>query len=104
MEGQKEAKEEAERDRPGLTIFTDGSRANSGTTGHAVVWKKGGRWASGKAHMLQPRGLCRRMRSVGESPGSGREKKDRTGGNYHIHRCAGRKARRARGNPVVPSS
>jgi len=32
-----EAREEAERDRPGLTIFTGGSRANSGATGYAVI-------------------------------------------------------------------
>jgi len=37
VEEQKEAEEEAERDRAGLTIFTDGSRLNSGGTGYAVV-------------------------------------------------------------------
>jgi len=34
------AKYEAERQRPGLVIFTDGSRTEGGATGYAVVWKK----------------------------------------------------------------
>lgn len=51
MEGRKEAKEEAERDRTGLTTFTDGSRVESGATGYAVTWRKGGGWASIKTHM-----------------------------------------------------
>jgi hypothetical protein len=31
------AKKEAERYRPGLTMFTDGSRLDSGATGYAVT-------------------------------------------------------------------
>jgi len=27
--------------RPGLTIFTDGSRLENGATGYAVAWEKG---------------------------------------------------------------
>jgi len=34
-----EAKAEAEKARPGLTMFTDGSRLDDGATGYAVVWK-----------------------------------------------------------------
>jgi len=41
------AKEEAEKPRPGLTMFTDGSRLEDGATGYAVVWKNGRPgWAS----------------------------------------------------------
>jgi len=32
------AKAEAEGTRPGLTMFTDGSRLDCGATGYAVVW------------------------------------------------------------------
>jgi len=36
-----EANAEAEKSRPGLTIFTDGSRLDGGATGYAVVCKNG---------------------------------------------------------------
>jgi len=35
-----EAKAEEEKERPGLTIFTDGSRLDSGA-GYSMVWKRG---------------------------------------------------------------
>jgi len=37
--------------RPGLTIFTDGSRLENGATGYAVAWKKGDTWKGHKTHM-----------------------------------------------------
>jgi len=37
--------------RPGLTIFTDGSRLENGATGYAVTWKKGLSWRGHKTHM-----------------------------------------------------
>jgi len=37
QEEEAEAKAEAERARPGLTMFTDGSRLDNGATGYAVV-------------------------------------------------------------------
>jgi len=43
--------EEAEKDREGLTLFTDGSRLKSGATGYAVTWKAGNGWVGVKAHM-----------------------------------------------------
>jgi len=45
------AKAEAEEARPGLTVFTDGSRTDDGTAGYAVVWKNGLSWAGIKTHM-----------------------------------------------------
>jgi len=42
---------EAEKARPGLTIFTDGSRMEDGAAGYAVVWRKGESWAGIKTHM-----------------------------------------------------
>ena len=51
QEEEAEAKAEAERPRPGLTMFTDGSRQEDGTTGYAVVWKKGDSWKGIKSHM-----------------------------------------------------
>src|SRR3978361_1801396 len=41
QEDEKVAKAEAERTRPGLNMFTDGSRVDSGATGYAVVWQNG---------------------------------------------------------------
>jgi len=36
-----EAKTEAEKCRPGLTMFTDGSRLDGGAAGLSVVWQSG---------------------------------------------------------------
>jgi len=41
QEEEDEAKAEAEKARPGLTMFTDGSRMEDGAAGYAVVWKRG---------------------------------------------------------------
>jgi len=38
-------------DRPGLSIFTDGSRLENGATGYAVAWKRGASWKGRKTHM-----------------------------------------------------
>ena len=35
----------------GLTLWTDGSRDESGAVGYAVAWRKGQSWAGRKAHM-----------------------------------------------------
>jgi len=40
-----------QRGRPGLTMFTDGSRLDNGATGYAVVWNRGLIWAGVKGHM-----------------------------------------------------
>jgi len=46
------AANEAKRtDRPGLTIFTDGSRLENGATGYAVVWKNSQTWKGHKTHL-----------------------------------------------------
>jgi ribonuclease HI len=50
-EDEKGAKTEAERTRPGLTMFTDGSRLENGKVGYAVVWQKGRSWVGIKNHM-----------------------------------------------------
>jgi len=44
QEEEEEAKVEAEKARPGLTMFTDGSRLDSGAAGYAAVWKNGLTW------------------------------------------------------------
>jgi len=46
-----EAKREAEEARPGLVMFTDGSRTESGAAGYAVAWKNGLSWKGIKTHM-----------------------------------------------------
>jgi hypothetical protein len=51
QEDEKSAKAEAEGVRPGITMFTDGSRLDDGTTGYAVAWKKGESWVGVKNHM-----------------------------------------------------
>jgi hypothetical protein len=51
QEDEKAAKAEAERLRPGITIFTDGSRLDSGAAGYAVVWLNGQSWLGTKSHM-----------------------------------------------------
>jgi len=51
QEEEAEAKMEAEKTQPGLTMFTDGSRMEDGAAGFAVVWKNGQIWEGVKAHM-----------------------------------------------------
>ena len=51
QEEEAEAKAEAEKTRPGLTMFTDGPRLDDGAAGYSVVWKKGQSWAGIKTHM-----------------------------------------------------
>jgi len=51
QEEEAEAKAEAERTRPWLTMFTDGSRLDDGAIGYSVVWKRGLTWAGAKVHM-----------------------------------------------------
>jgi len=46
-----EAKAEAEKNRPGLTMFTDGSRPGDEAAGHSVVWQNGQTWVGIKTHM-----------------------------------------------------
>jgi ribonuclease HI len=50
-EEREEAKREAGRQRPGLVMFTDGSRLENGAAGYAVAWKNGQTWEGIKAHM-----------------------------------------------------
>jgi ribonuclease HI len=51
QEDEKAAKIEAECPRLGLTVFTDGSRLDSGAAGYAVTWQKGQHWVGIKTHM-----------------------------------------------------
>ena len=51
QEDEKAAKAEAERSRPGITMFTDGSRLDDGATGYAVAWQSGRSWVGIKNHM-----------------------------------------------------
>jgi len=51
QEEEAEAKVEAEKDRPGLTMFTDGPRLDSGAAGYLVVWKRGQTWVGIKTYM-----------------------------------------------------
>jgi hypothetical protein len=51
QEEEAEAKVEAEKTRPGLTMFADGSRLDDGAAGYSVVWKSGQTWKGIKTHM-----------------------------------------------------
>jgi len=44
------AKEEAEEDREGLTIFTDRSKLESGAMGYRIAWKAGDQWVGVKMY------------------------------------------------------
>jgi hypothetical protein len=74
QEDEKLAKSEAEWARPGITMFTDGSRLDDGPTGYAVVWQNG-----------QPRSLRHRMCSPGKSPRGGDQTLNSTGTGHHLH-------------------
>ena len=51
QEEREEAKREAEKIRPGLVFFTDGSRLENEAAGYAVVWKNSGTWEGIKTDM-----------------------------------------------------
>jgi len=51
QEEEAEAKAEAEKARPGLTMLTDGSRLDDGAAGYAVVWRNGQSWVGIKTYM-----------------------------------------------------
>jgi hypothetical protein len=51
QEEEKAVKVEAEHVRPGFTMFTDGSRLDSGVAGYVFVWQNGQSWAGIKNHM-----------------------------------------------------
>jgi len=46
-----EAKKEAEKERPGLIMITDGSRLENETAGYMVAWKSSQTWEGIKTHM-----------------------------------------------------
>ena len=50
-EAEAAATEAKRSDRPGLTMFTDGSRLEDGATGYAIVWKNGSTWKGHRTHM-----------------------------------------------------
>jgi len=51
LEERGEAKKEAEKERLGLVMFTDGSRLESEAAGYAVAWQNGQTWEGIKTHM-----------------------------------------------------
>jgi len=51
QEDREEAKREAEKERPGLIMFTDGSRLEDGAARYAVAWKDGLSWKGIKTHL-----------------------------------------------------
>jgi len=76
QEEEAEAKAVAEKERPGLTMFTDGSQLDNGAAGYAVVW-------------LQPGGLRCRVRCSRKGTGSGLAKTDHAGAGHDLHGRAG---------------
>ena len=51
QEEREEAKREAEKERPGLVMFTDGSWLENEAAGYAAAWKNGQTWEGIKSHM-----------------------------------------------------
>jgi len=51
QEEREEAKKEAEKERPGLVMFTNGSRQEEGAVWYVVTWKDGLTWKGIKTHM-----------------------------------------------------
>jgi len=51
QEQREEAKKEAEKERPGLVMFTDRSRLENEAAGYAVAWKNSQIWEGIKTHM-----------------------------------------------------
>jgi len=51
QEEREETKKEAEKERPGLVMFTDGSQLENEAAGYTVAWKSGQTWEGIKIHM-----------------------------------------------------
>jgi len=51
QEDREEAKREAEKERPELVMFTDGSRLVDGAARYAVAWRDGLSWKGIKTHL-----------------------------------------------------
>ena len=51
QDDREEAKSEAEKERPGLFMFTDGSRLEDGAAGYVVAWRNGLAWKGIKTHL-----------------------------------------------------
>jgi len=86
-----EAKAEVEKDRPGLTMFTDGSRLDSGAAGYSVVWKWGPDLGGHRnSHRLQPGGVRCRARRSRKGAGIGFPEADNAGAGHGLYRCSSR--------------
>jgi hypothetical protein len=88
QEDEAAAKREAERHRPGLTMFKDGSRLDSGATGQ---WVRGrmAEWSSlggyQNPHGLQSGSLRRRMCRPRQGTGNRGKATDDAGEGHHLH-------------------
>jgi len=51
QEEYEEARKKAEKERPGLVMFMDGLRLESGAAGYVVAWKNGCTWKGIKTHL-----------------------------------------------------
>jgi len=89
QEEEAEAKAEAERTRPGLTMFTDGSRLDDGVTGYSVVWKQGLTWAGAKVHMGNNQEAYDGVRRSCPCTGAGSAKEHDPGTGHHLFGCTG---------------
>jgi len=112
QEEREEAKKEAEKVRPGLVMFTDGSRLESGAAGYAVAWKNGQTWKGIKPHLgynqeafdAECAALARALESAGEEIRPQSElpslptRRQRSGGWCLMNRDQDRSTRSKRGN------
>jgi len=100
------AKIEAENPRPGLVMWTDGSRQDNGACGYSVVWGKGCHyWRGVKTHMGFNQGIRCRMRGDCEGAGPGGRAMEATREGHDLDRCTGRRHMYAdmRGGPWLKS-
>jgi len=91
QEDEAAAKGEAERHRPGLTMFTDGSRLDSGASGYAVTWQSSQHWVGVETHMGYNKEAydaeCAALSRTLEIVARRQTIPERV--NYYFHRCPG---------------
>jgi len=90
QEEEAEVKADADKARPGLTIFTDGSRMENRAAGYAVVRKKGSSWGTSKPTWVINRRPTMRSARPRKGAGISCEKADRARARHNLQGCPSR--------------
>jgi hypothetical protein len=87
QEEEQTAKLEAQRTRPGLTVYTDRSRLDTGGNAYAVTWQIGQHWTGAKTHMgYNQEAYDAEFAAHARALEIAARGQNNTGAGYHLHR------------------